>query len=110
MCALGYSGVVHFKNAVAVLQLLGHVPHACQVGDGEDRRMKSVAMTTKHGIKQQTFSHVTWEPVGNRDVREVELCSERHPDLSVLCTLRVQTQSRSQTSQYENENWYGRGS
>lgn len=30
---LGYSGVVHFKNAVAVLQLLGHVPHACQVGD-----------------------------------------------------------------------------
>lgn len=67
--------------------------------------MKSVAMATQDGIKQQTFSHVTWEPVGNRDVREVELCSERH--LSVLCTLRVQTQSRSQTStmiQYENEN------
>ena len=76
--------------------------------------MKSVVLTTQHGIKQQTFSHVTWEPVGNRVVREVELCSERHPaDLSVLCTLRVQTQSRSQTStmiQYENENWYGRGS
>jgi len=30
---LGYSGVMHFKNAVAVLQPLGHVPHACQVGD-----------------------------------------------------------------------------
>jgi len=70
-----------------------------------------MAMATQHGIKQQTFSHVTWEPVGNRDVREVELCSERHPGLSVLCTLRVQTQSRSQTAttiQYENENWYGR--
>jgi len=51
--------------------------------------MKSVAMATQQGIKQQTFSHVTWEPVGNRDVREVELCSERHPGLSVLCTLRV---------------------
>jgi len=70
-----------------------------------------MAMATQHGIKQQTFSHVTWEPVGNRDVREVELCSERHPGLSVLCTLRVQTQSRSQTAttiQYKNENWYGR--
>lgn len=42
--------------------------------------MKSVAMATQHVIKQQTFSHVTWEPVGNRDVKEVELCSERHPD------------------------------